>query len=275
MASVLHGLPKAYASFITVHKQMDKLKTLEEVKNHLEKHEKMLKHFNENPDVEEPGAVANLMRTVKRTVPKCYGCGEKGHKKNECKLAGNVYCSTCNKSGHNNKACRAKGKKKDEMNGAVSMIEINDTKCCKQPMNNCKSMLDSRCSKTVINCKPLFKNFNVLNGDEYSVKVANGDILDGTIDSYGDAVLPMEDSQGIVHEVNFSNVLYSSKFPMSLISVAQTCKKMNASFHFDTSKGKSYMTLKGKIYNMTQNENLFYLEMQNGVEVNAVRTASK
>ena len=246
MASVLHGLPKAYASFITVHKQMDKLKTLEEVKNHLEKHEKMLKHFNENPDVEEPGAVA-----------------------------GNVYCTTCNKSGHNNKACRAKGKKKEEMNGAVSMIEINDTKCCKQPMNNCKSMLDSRCSKTVINCKPLFKTFNVLNGDEYSVKVANGDILDGTIDSCGDAVLPMEDSQGIVHEVNFSNVLYSSKFPMSLISVAQTCKKMNASFHFDTSKGKSYMTLKGKIYNMTQNENLFYLEMQNGVEVNAVRTASK
>ena len=104
---------------------------LEELKNHLEKHEKTLNNFNKNPDIEEPGAVANLMRTVKRKVPKCYGCGEKGHKKNECMLAGNLYCTTSNKSGHNNKACRAKGKKKDEMNGAVSMIEINDTKCCK------------------------------------------------------------------------------------------------------------------------------------------------
>ena len=142
-------------------------------------------------------------------------------------------------------------------------------------MNNCKSMVDSRCSKTVINCKPMFKNLNVLNGDEYIVKLANGECIDGAIEGYGDAVLPMEDSQGIVHEVNFSNVLYSSKFPMSLISVAQTCKTMNASFHFDTSKGKSYMTLTGKRYNMTQSENLFYLEMQNGVEVTAVGTTSE
>ena len=35
------------------------------------------------------------------------------------------------------------------------------------------------------------------------------------------------------------------------------------------------MTLKGKRYNMTQIENLFYLEMKSGVEVNAVRTASE
>ena len=90
MASVLHGLPKAYASFITLHEQMDKLKTLEELKTHLEKYEKTLKNVNESPEVEEPGAVASLMRTVKRKVPNCYGCGEKGHKKNECKLAGNL-----------------------------------------------------------------------------------------------------------------------------------------------------------------------------------------
>ena len=50
---------------------------------------------------------------------------------------------------------------------------------------------------------------------------------------------------------------------------------MTASFHFDTSKGKSYMTLKGKRYNMTQIENLFYLEMKSGVEVNAVCTTSE
>ena len=76
-------------------------------------------------------------------------------------------------------------------------------------------------------------------------------------------------------KVRFSNVLYSSKFPMSLISVAQSCKTMNASFHFDTFKGTSYMLLDGKLYNMTQIENLFYLGMQNNVQVNAVRTASE
>ena len=35
------------------------------------------------------------------------------------------------------------------------------------------------------------------------------------------------------------------------------------------------MLLGGKRCNMTQMENLFYLETQNGVQVNAVRTASK
>ena len=275
MASVLHGLPRAYASFITVHEQMDKLKTLEELKTHLEKHEKTLQNFETSPEIEEPGAVASVIKTVKRKVPKCYGCGEKGHKKNECKLAGNLYCNVCNKSGHNAKACRAKGKKKGEMHGAVSMIEINDTKFCKRPVNKCKSMVDSGCSKTVINCKSMFKSFKELKGDEYVVKLANGEIIDEAIEGYGDAVMSMEDNEGKVHEVRFSNVLYSSKFPMSLISVAQSCKTMNASFHFDTFKGTSYMLLDGKRYNMTQIENLFYLEMQNDVQVNVVRTASE
>ena len=66
MASVLHGLLKAYAGFITVHEQMDKLKTLEELTTHLEKHEKTRKIFEKSPEVEEPGAVASVIKTVKR-----------------------------------------------------------------------------------------------------------------------------------------------------------------------------------------------------------------
>ena len=129
--------------------------------------------------------------------------------------------------------------------------------------------------KTFINRKPMFKNFNALNGDECIVKLANCEIINGAIESSSDAVMAIEDNEGKVHEVKFSNFLNSSKFSMSLTSVAQSCITINASFHFDISEGKSYMLLNGNRYNMTQIENLLYLEMQNGVQVNAVRTASE
>ena len=68
--------------------------------------------------------------------------------------------------------------------------------------------------------KSIFKNFKELNSDENTVKLANGEIIDGAIEGYGDAVISMEDNEGKVHEVRFLNVLYLSKFPMSLVSVA-------------------------------------------------------
>ena len=113
----------------------------------MEKHEKTLQNFETSSEVEEPGAVVSVMNTVRRKVPTCYGCGEKEHKKNECKLAGNFYCNLCNKSGHKAEACRAKERKKNGIHGAVSMIEINDTKFCKRQMNKSKSLVDSGRSK--------------------------------------------------------------------------------------------------------------------------------
>ena len=80
------------------------------------------------------------------------------------------------------------------------MIEINDTKFCKRPVNKCKSMVDSGCSKTVINCKSMFKSFKELKGDEYVVKLASGEIIDEAIEGYCDAVMSMEDNEGKVYK---------------------------------------------------------------------------
>lgn len=50
-------------------------------------------------------------------------------------------------------------------------------------------MLESRHKLQV-----LFKNFKVLNDDEYVVKLANSEIIKDAIEGYSGALIPMEDN---------------------------------------------------------------------------------
>ena len=104
IAMVLKGLPFEYKPFVVVVTQNDTSQTFPKFKV-------ALRHFEEteNVRIKNDSSIKTVNVYGKNNKPfTCYTCGFTGHKSNECRNKGKLWCKICKSNSHSDKACRTR-----------------------------------------------------------------------------------------------------------------------------------------------------------------------
>eukprot|EP00794_Sanderia_malayensis_P020929 gene20929-22983_t len=109
IAMTLKGPPESYKSFVVVHMQLDKYKTLTEFKA-------ALNNYANIEALRSPTQSSAMTNKVKKQSKpfvshskqeniQCLSCGKMGHKSRDCRSKINLKCHFCQKSGHVESVC--------------------------------------------------------------------------------------------------------------------------------------------------------------------------
>ena len=250
VAMLMKGLPNEYRTFCTVITQREKIVTFSEFKNALRSFEESEIVKSNDGNKSDYNNVMKMNDSVKNGSHKiiCYGCGQPGHKKYQCKQNGSgnqksKFCSNCKMNNHNTKDCR-------RSNAAAKSIKNNNSDdhsfafqvCENKRASVLKSLLvDCGATSHIVTDKSKFLNFDPnFDSGNHCIELADGSRSTGVVQGKGDVCVSLSDSKGDCQNVVLKDTLFIPSYKQDIFSVrAATTKGCSVSFDPNGSQLKS------------------------------------
>ena len=275
IAMVLKGLPDTYKTFSTVIAQADS-STLD-----FEKFKISLRNYEENENCRmahcgNNDTVLKVENNARNFT--CYGCGEKGHKKNECSRAKQNatgakpkrYCVNCRTNTHDTKFCRKassakafKNKKQEDFSeedgNGVFLFKVSVSKIDAYNDNkNDNFLIDSGATANIICDRDRFIRFDEnFDSTKHLIELADSSQQQNVVVARGDAKINLCDSTGVNRTVILKDSLLIPTFKQDIISVKSVTRHgVKVIFGPDNSQ---MIAPNGTIFNIAQKGKLYYI----------------
>ena len=278
IAMILKGLPEAYKSFVVVHTQLDKTKTLTEFKSALNTytHTEAMRSGNQNSvlAIKTPQHASNHHNNYSNSTQQCFSCGMNGHQSRNCRNKSQLFCNYCNSPQHVESVCFKKKKDARQLQGtqtqntttanvstsSFSFICANTDKAYNvhtQSFNN-KLLVDCGATAHMVNNADRFTSYDTnFDPRTHYVELADGQRSNELVTAKGQAVFQVSDSNGIRREITLHNALLAPKFPTSLFSVRAAVEK-GALVNF--SQTSTTLSSGDTQFNIIQEGKLYFLQ---------------
>ena len=289
IAMLLKGLPSSYDSFVTVHTQLDKQKSLTRFKADLRAHADTATARSEDADsntalslhahgrstsrsnYQPSGKPFHSSRPVTKSKPNgsCNACGKNNHFTKDCRNRSQLKCTFCLREGHVESVCFAK-KRGDKRSTATANVcsdttdytfHVHDyvSKCYNITNASTDIVVDCGATSHMVNDPALFISYDdSFTQNAHILELADGTTSNELVTARGDASITIRDTLGKDHTVRLKNALLVPSFPNTLFSVAAATKHANnVSVHF--SHNVAYLQADNHHFNLKYHNNLYYL----------------
>lgn len=261
---LLKGLPPRFKPFSIHMTQTDTDISLSNFKIALKNFQET-ERFNE----EEISREDHVMKVSTDAQKKCYACGSSTHLVRECDQKKCRYHRGAN---HLDKDCRRHDPNKDKLNVAsqkeMERGFVKDTDELEYHTfnfrvgeNACKKegiIVDTGATSHIVNTDVIIKQDSQFKPAKHCIELADGRMVFGSAIKRGDARVTLIDNQGKQVETILKEALYIPSYPQSLFSVKAATSHDEARVTF--AKDRSWMEKDGKIFDLTVNRGLYYLE---------------
>ena len=231
IAMLLKGLPDSFKSFVVVHTQLGKTKSLTEFKSALVNYA-----ASEALRTEHQGSTALVSRVQpqaasyhgkKGTKTRCNACGALGHTYKQCTRKDTLTCTHCKRNGHVEAVCFTKKKdsrqhshpNKTETAHAHSATFAFSTTTDTSLMPT-ELMVDCGATSHIVNDRSRFITLDQnYKPRQHFIQLADGRRTNELVMAKGVALYEVLNCTGQVQEITLKNALYAPDFPVSLFYV--------------------------------------------------------
>ena len=270
VAMILKGLPSEYQPFVTVTAQRREPHTLTSFKQALRTHEETMKVCEKDNNTD------NVMFMGSQKI-RCYGCGQLGHKRNECRNAkqsstSNIgsgpqqyrkWCVHCKSKTHYTSQCR----RKTNMDAAKTCEDQEHTYLFKVTVETVDPkysdtvnslLVDTGATTHILNDENLFSSFDSsFEPDKHFIVLADGSYVNGLAQGKGRARVQVVDSSGHINDAVLENALFVPSFRQSIFSV-QSATQRGSTVEFRKNDGL-LKCKDGTTFNIVKKGQLYFL----------------
>ena len=277
IAMLLKGLPEVYTSFVVVHTQLDKVKTLTEFKAAL--HNYSNTESSRSASSQQPSSAMSSSNNSKppkspRNQQSCNSCGKTNHTSRNCRVKAKLKCTFCEKPGHVESVCfqkRRDGAIKQNTASNVSFsFSLTDKTMSSSAHRPHSLLVDCGATCHIVNDpNSMIEYDDSFNPSRHYIELANGHRSNTIATAKGTAKFTIVSSTGKHIDIMLKNALLAPTFPVSLFSVrAATDENAKVVFTKDTAELIANHTR----FNIVKQGRLYYLPTVTGDTASTTRS---